>query len=151
MKANERGFGSFELILIVIILAGIGFIGWWLLRSHPAARPEQANTFASAKPVSFVGGNLTKSNLNNATTKLDVANCPVGQDSLDYGQGKSDFLIKGKQGSFCVFSYGTAAEGQSEPVKLGVSCKVPTTFSSGLSVNSTFGVDLTPIKAFCSS
>ena len=81
--------------------------------------------------------------------KLDVYNCPMGEDALYFGEGHTEFRILGKQADKCVFDYGTEVENPRWDGKLATECSVVASFSQDLKVSKDFGIDFSPINSFC--
>jgi len=161
MKTNRKqhGFGIIYILMAVVCLAIIcqgAFSAW---RSyHPVYSHNSSYTeFASRtnkQVVNFIMGDFgtreVKSTQNHDKyAKLDVYNCPIGEDALYFNFGHTEFRILGKQADKCVFDYGTEVENPRWDGKLATECSVVTSFSQDLRVSKDNGIDFSPINSFC--
>jgi predicted negative regulator of RcsB-dependent stress response len=93
-RKQQSGFAVVELVLVVVILAAIGFVGWWVYQKH-----NTADTTSAVSAQSPVAKNVSTAPTINSTSDLDAAlnalnrNDPSTANGSDANQldSQSDF------------------------------------------------------------
>lgn len=89
---QQSGFAFVEFALVVVVLAAIGFAGWWVYQKHNTSTPTATNTTPANSSQSPVVNNVSKAPAINSTSDLDAAlntldqNDPSTANSSDSSQ-----------------------------------------------------------------
>lgn len=90
-RKQQSGFAVIELVIVVVILAAIGFAGWWVYqRQHN--KTTTANMTPTTSTQSPVANNVSSAPVVNSTSGLDAAlntlnqNDPSAANSSDSSQ-----------------------------------------------------------------
>jgi hypothetical protein len=61
-KLNQKGFGAIEALLILIIVAGLGFVGWYVMNSNKQTKDQVSNidksTVKTAPTTKSIGATM---------------------------------------------------------------------------------------------
>lgn len=102
MKINQKGFSAFEGILLLIILALIGGIGWYVLSQNKDSKNTTTNT-QTTQPT----GNTTEQSQSD-----DIVICNVNPSAESGGGIKVAFYgyVKGDEYTKVWVEYGSSAD-----------------------------------------
>ncbi|MFI5271271.1 MAG: hypothetical protein ACHQT9_04475 [Candidatus Saccharimonadales bacterium] len=90
-KSDERGFGPLEGLLVVVIIAAIGVVGWYVYshRTTTSTSPVSVSTPSSSTPTSTntpISSGTTNSDLQ---SDLSTVNASASQSSQDINASNS--------------------------------------------------------------
>lgn len=76
LKKNQRGFSALEGILLVLVIAAIGFVGWYVYKNRATSSTPAATTssIASTKQETAVVNTPLPSGSSNSDLSSDLSN-----------------------------------------------------------------------------
>jgi hypothetical protein len=87
-KLNQKGFGAIEALLILIIVAGLGFVGWYVMNSNKQKKGQVSNIDKSAvQTTPSTKSNDQKYIFREMGVKIDL---PDALSGLTYAVSNSD-------------------------------------------------------------
>ncbi len=103
MRKNEKGFGIAEALLVLVILALVGFLAWWVYKQNSRQTPTQEeNTQATAEPqASAVQEGCVETDGYSVYTNTDIGFCflyPTEWGSVTLEEGIIDASQEAGQG-----------------------------------------------------
>ena len=128
ISKNEKGFSPLEVILVLVIVAVIGAVGWLVYKDHHKIATVNIATTSSSKPTTL---NTTKSSTSTSTTTptITTPNLTYAQciQSAGHGTGQISYL------------YGTTQNTQSSVLNVCIA-------TTGIFVAYTTNGQITPIQ-----
>lgn len=124
LNQDQRGFGSIEILLLVVIVGALGFTGWYVWHSKQQADSTYANTAKSARSSSLTTKKSTLVTPRASPTYLTIKEWGVKLplDNDDKGAYYTISATSGLTQSVLIFDTSIDATANAK----GVTCKDPT-------------------------